>query len=76
MPYVKVYTRANGEWAAHRVDELTRREVKYMWQHGLSHRYRVISGAEAHQWVREGGLHTTPLFIDADKRIRYARDAS
>ena len=40
-----------------------------------NHEFRVISGIEAHRWVREGGLHTTPLYIN-NGRIRYARDAS
>jgi hypothetical protein len=36
--------------------------------------YDRVSGAYAHRWVREGGHHETPLYVDYDGRIRYAKD--
>jgi hypothetical protein len=33
--------------------------------------YRRVSAAEAHRWVRQGGLHTTPLWVDG-WRVCYA----
>lgn len=36
--------------------------------------YDRVSGTFAHQWVRDGGHHMTPLYVDYDGRIRYARD--
>jgi hypothetical protein len=39
------------------------------------HHFEVITGMQAHRWVRKGGHHSTPLYIDQG-RIRYARDAS
>jgi hypothetical protein len=38
------------------------------------HRFEVVSGAAAHRWVRDGHIHSTPLWV-ANGRIRYARDA-
>jgi hypothetical protein len=38
--------------------------------------YDRVSGAYAHRWVRDDRPHETPLFVDFDGRIRYARDAS
>jgi hypothetical protein len=40
-----------------------------------NHHFVVVSGAYAHQWVRKGWHHSTPLWV-ANGRIRYARDAS
>jgi hypothetical protein len=35
--------------------------------------YQYQSFQQAHQWVRDGGHHETPLYIDHG-RILYARD--
>ncbi len=35
---------------------------------------RAVGAYEAHQWVREGGHHSTYLYVD-DGRIRKAKDA-
>jgi hypothetical protein len=40
-----------------------------------NHTFTVVSGTQAHRWVRNGHPHSTPLYIDQG-RIRYARDAS
>lgn len=37
--------------------------------------YNHISGTEAHRYVKNGGHHETPLWVDAG-RIRYARDSA
>lgn len=34
--------------------------------------YTAVSAARAHHHVKRGGLHSTPLYIDATGRIRYA----
>jgi hypothetical protein len=73
--YVKVYSRCRGEWEPIHVIEVSRTELKRekrVWPNRL---HLVITGAEAHKWVRDGGIHGTPLYIDQDNRIRYARDA-
>lgn len=36
--------------------------------------YHRVDGTEAHRWVRDGRIHSTPLYIDLDGRIRFARD--
>lgn len=43
-----------------------------------NHTFEVVSGRRAHQWVRNGWRHSTPLYLDQYNggRIRYARDAS
>jgi hypothetical protein len=40
-----------------------------------NHRFEVVSGRRAHVWVSQDWPHTTPLWIDYNGRIRYARDA-
>ena len=72
--YVKVYTRHNGNWDATFVEEMTAKELKQAKRKYPNRLHLVISGAEAHQWVRKGGVHGTPLYVDHG-RVRYARDA-
>ena len=38
--------------------------------------YRVISGCEARQYVRDGRHHMTALFVDVDGKVRRAREGS
>lgn len=35
--------------------------------------YEPVHWTSAHEWVKRGGHHSTPLYID-EGRIRYARD--
>lgn len=39
-----------------------------------------VSGQRAHRWVRDDGLHSTPLYVGEDRhgvrRVLYARDSS
>jgi len=70
--YVKVYDRG-GLWAF--VCEMTKPQLRFCAQEHADRRYLVISGQEAHRWVREGGRHETPLYVDQDNRIRYAKDS-
>jgi len=72
--YVKVYTRHNGNWEPTFVEEMTPRQFKVAKHRFRNRLHLVISGAEAHQWVRKGGVHGTPLYVDQG-RVRYARDA-
>lgn len=37
--------------------------------------YTIVSGAMAHRYVKQGMIHETPLYIDFDGRVRYARDS-
>jgi hypothetical protein len=54
--------------------ELDKKALGYAKKAYPDHRFTVISGLAAHHWVRDGGHHSTPLYID-NGRIRYARDA-
>lgn len=38
-------------------------------------RHRRVWAQEAHAWVKSGGLHSTGLWVDSDRRIRYAKSA-
>jgi hypothetical protein len=70
--YVKIYHPSGGVM----LTEMTKRQLDRAKRANLERTHLVVSGAEAHQWVRNGGVHSTPLYIDANDRIRYARDAS
>lgn len=53
--------------------------VQTTWSHILAgphpdYDYNPVPGTVAHRWVRGGGHHETPLYTDADGRIRYAKD--
>jgi hypothetical protein len=37
--------------------------------------YDRVSPEYARQWVKDGGHHETPLWVDYDGKVRYARDA-
>jgi hypothetical protein len=56
----------------HELDFKTLRLAKLAYP---NHRFEVVSGQRAHQWVRQGYPHSTPLYIGPNGRIRYARDA-
>ena len=71
--YVKRYDPHYGPVMLH---ELTKRQLHWYKREYPNSTFIVVSGTEAHKWVRAGRVHSTPLYIDADKRIRYARDAS
>ena len=74
--YVKVYCRHNGQWEPTMVIELPSKSAVAKYKKYYPHRLcLVITGSEAHRWVRDGRVHGTPLYIDQDNRIRYARDA-
>lgn len=36
--------------------------------------YDRIDPVYARKWVKEGGHHETPLYVDWDGKVRYARD--
>jgi len=73
--YVKVYYRHNGHWEPTMVRELNKTQLRVLKRMYPNRLHLVITGAEAHQWVRKGGVHGTYLYIDQDNRIRRARDA-
>ena len=70
--YVKAYYRRDGEWRAFCVEEMTKRELKHSKRVNPGRLHLVITGQEAHKWVRDGGIHGTRLYVDSDKRIRRA----
>lgn len=35
--------------------------------------YRRATAAQAHDWVKRGGRHETPLWVDDDGSLRYGR---
>jgi len=77
--YVKIYTRHRGQWEPSMVIELPHKRALTKYKKNYPNRLCLaITGAEAHKWVRSGGVHGTSLYIDRDdhNRIRYARDAS
>ena len=55
------------------------REAELKAEHSLFW-YEIVPAYRAHAWVKQGGHHTTPLYIDWTEsglaRIRYARDMS
>lgn len=72
--YVKVYTQHNGHWHTYCVLELNKTELKHRRREYPRQLHLPISGAEAHAWVRSGGIHGTPLYTDMDNRIRRGKD--
>ena len=69
--YVKAYYRRQGEWQPFCVEEMTKRELKHSKRVNPRHLHLVITGREAHQWVRDGGIHGTKLYVEQG-RIRRA----
>ena len=70
--YVKVYGRYNGHWDPLHVVEMTKTQLKAQKRKHANRLHLVITGTEAHRWVRDGGIHGTALYVDSDKRIRRA----
>lgn len=70
--YVKIYHRHRGQWDATLVDEMTARQLKQVKREYPNRLHLPITAAEAHKWVRQGGVHGTALYIDQDNRIRRA----
>jgi hypothetical protein len=68
--YYKVYSRHNNRWDPYCVLELSKAELKRRRRDYPRQLHLAITGAEAHRWVRCGGIHGTGLYIDQDKRIR------
>ena len=70
-------------WSTVTLREMTPAELKrakqtweaYKGFNDHDRHYRVVDWPEAHRWVRDGGHHETPLYVDQG-RIRYARDVS
>jgi len=70
--YYKVYGRHNGHWDPLYVSGMTKTELKRAKRNYTARLYLAITGAEAHAWVRKGGIHNTRLYVDQDKRVRRA----
>lgn len=71
--YVMQYHPAHALASLHELDKKGLVLAKRAYPH---HRFEVVTGAFAHRWVREGGHHSTPLYVENGMgRIRYARDA-
>ncbi len=49
---------------------LTTREIKRLNLIDPAVQYRLIDYTKAHQWVKDGGIHTTGLYLDDKGRIR------
>jgi hypothetical protein len=64
-----------GQYPTEMLHELDKKGLMLAKRAYPFHEFEVISGKRAHHWVRHGHPHSTPLYIDANKRIRYARDA-
>jgi hypothetical protein len=61
-------------WSSQQLHELDKKGLKFAKLAYPNHAFTVVSGRFAHRWVRDGGHHSTPLYLDQG-RIRYARDA-
>jgi hypothetical protein len=70
--YVIAHYPSGGTAMLHELDKKGLKLAKRAYPH---HHFEVVSGIFAHRWVRDGGHHSTPLYVDQG-RIRYARDAS
>jgi hypothetical protein len=70
--YVKVYSRHHGQWNAEFVIDMTKTELKRYKRDYPRRLCLVVTGTEAHRWVRSGAPHGTKLYVDQDKRIRRA----
>ena len=70
--YVKGYSRLQGSWFPLHVVEMTAKQLKTQKRQHANRLHLVITGQEAHKWVRSGGIHGTALYVDSDKRIRRA----
>ena len=70
--YIKVYARHKGQWEPLHVVEMTKAQLKKQKDRNAYRLHLVITGQEAHKWVRDGGIHGTALYVDSDKRIRRA----
>lgn len=76
--YVKIYHRHQGHWEPSMLMELTAKALKRYKREYPNRLCLVVTGQEAHRWVRDGHPHSTPLYIDYlahNKCIRYARGA-
>jgi hypothetical protein len=69
MYVIKYYPEDRGTAMLHELDKKTLGYAKRAYP---NHAFEVISGKRAHQWVRHGHPHSTPLYLDQG-RIRYAR---
>ena len=61
-------------WSSQQLHELDKKGLKLAKRAYPNHHFTVVSGRYAHDWVRNGWRHSTPLYVDQG-RIRYARDA-
>jgi hypothetical protein len=70
--YVMEYTRSNNLVFSH-LYEMTAKEARAAESSLTESRwYRRIDAHRAHQHVKQGGTHSTPLWTDMDGRIRRA----
>jgi hypothetical protein len=70
--YVKVYFPGGSAT----VKEMTPKQMRQAQRLNPQRTFLPITGQEAHNWVRNGGVHSTPLYVNEDGRIRYAKDMS
>lgn len=54
--------------------EMTAEEHAHAVKAGGAASYKVIPADEARKWVKEGRLHSTPLFVNQDGKVIYARE--
>ena len=67
---------APGHWSTAQLHELDIKGLRLAKLAYPNHRFTVVTGFQAHLWVRSGEPHSTPLYVGPNGRIRYARDAS
>ena len=69
-----VIQNAPGCWPSGTLHEMDKKCLRLAKLAYPGHAFEVVSGKNAHKWVRAGFIHTTPLYVE-NGRIRYARDA-
>lgn len=66
--FLRTYTR----WPDRTLVEMTQRATEQANLNLVG--YDRVDPAFARKWVKEGNHHETPLYVDWDGKVRYARD--
>ena len=52
--------------ALHEVTQRMLDNWVYLYRDDPCRSFKIVSGQIAHKWVRDGGLHTTSLYVDGN----------
>lgn len=74
--YVVRHVRGEDGWSTQHLYEMTKHDLAYRQQEpgsvAYSVEWRKVSTAEAHRYVKSGGVHSTALWVDDNGRVRKA----